>query len=69
MFHAVIMPFRFFLGKFSFKQTAIISRYTSAFQRELHDYFSLSLNKKSEPTPEAPGQKINGKKETVLLGK
>lgn len=51
MFHAVIMPFRFFLGKFSFKQTAIISRYTSAFQRELHDYFSLSLNKNQNQHP------------------
>lgn len=51
VFHAVIMPFHFFLGKFSLKQNAVISRYTSAFQRELHDYFSLSLNKNQNQHP------------------
>lgn len=62
MFHAVIMPFRFFLGKFSFKQTAIISRYTSAFQRELHDYFSLSLNKNQNQHPKHRAKKSMEKK-------
>lgn len=62
MFHAVIMLFRFFLGKFSFKQTAIISRYTSAFQRELHDYFSLSLNKNQNQHPKHRAKKSMEKK-------
>lgn len=62
MFHAVIMPFRFFLGKFSLKQTAIISRYTSAFQRELHDYFSLSLNKNQNQHPKHRAKKSMEKK-------
>lgn len=68
MFHAVIMPFRFFLGKFSFKQTAIISRYTSAFQRELHDYFSLSLNKNQNQHPKHRA-KNQWKKRNCFVGK
>lgn len=68
MFHAVIMPFRVFLGKFSLKQTAIISRYTSAFQRELHDYFSLSLNKNQNQHPKHRA-KNQWKKRNCFVGK